>query len=241
DLPGEPLEAGLDWEMWIGPAPMRDYNSILSPRGIHSHFPMWRQYREFGGGMVTDWGAHHLDIAQWGLGMDASGPVEVIPPADWAKAEAGAKLVYADGVEVIHIKENGVTFFGSDGEIHVNRGKFRLTLHGADKAKSLSKDDQPSLAAQLDLVETEFLSNAKVKLYASNDHKADFISSIRSRKQPITDVEIGARTVTCCHLANLAYYHGQKLQWNPAANSFAGGTGDPSWLTRPYRGEWKVA
>ncbi len=241
DLPGQPLQAGLDWEMWIGPAPMRDYNEILSPRGIHSHFPMWRNYREFGGGMVTDWGAHHLDIAHWGLGMDASGPVEVIAPANWAKAESGARLVYADGVEVLHIKENGVTFFGSDGEIHVNRGRFRLSVRGMEKAKSLGKEDQPALAVQLDAVEKEFLSEAKVKLYASNDHRTDFLSSIRSRKQPITDVEVGARTVTACHLANFAYYHGQNLKWDPAANRFAGGTGDPKWLTREYRGEWSVA
>ena len=68
DLPAEPMEPGLDWDMWLGPAPLRDYNEILSPRGVNKHFPMWRMYREYGGGMVTDWGAHHLDIAQWGLG-----------------------------------------------------------------------------------------------------------------------------------------------------------------------------
>ena len=241
DLPGEPAEAGLDWDMWIGPAPMREYNEILSPRGIHKHFPMWRKYREYGGGMVTDWGAHHLDIAQWGLGMDESGPVEIIAPADWAKAEAGVKLIYASGVEVTHIKENGVTFFGSDGEIFVNRGKFRLTLGGTDKAKSVGKDDQPPLAAQLDAVEKEFLAEAKVKLYASTDHKADFLASIKSRKPPIADVEVGARTVTGCHLANFAYYFGKNLKWNPATNTFAGGTGDAKWLTREYRGAWKVA
>jgi predicted dehydrogenase len=241
DLPAQAVEPGLDWNLWLGPAPMREYNEILSPRGIHKHFPMWRMYREYGGGMVTDWGAHHLDIAQWGLGMDDSGPVEVIPPADFDKAESGAKLVYANGVEVTHIKENGVTFFGSDGEIHVNRGKFALKLKGEQKAKSLAKEDAPPLAAQLDAVEKEFLTDAKVKLYASDDHKADFLASIKTRKPPITDVEIGARTVTCCHLTNFAYYHGQRLKWDPAANNFSGGTGDAKWLTREYRGEWKVA
>ena len=74
DLPEEPMEFGLDWDMWLGPAPKRAYNSELSPRGLHNHFPNWRNYREFGGGMVTDWGAHHLDIAQWGLGMDDERP-----------------------------------------------------------------------------------------------------------------------------------------------------------------------
>ncbi|MEA3210557.1 MAG: hypothetical protein QOE70_3614 [Chthoniobacter sp.] len=240
DLPGEPVEPGLNWDLWLGPAPQREYNEILSPRGVHKHFPMWRKYREYGGGMVTDWGAHHLDIAQWGLGMDDSGPVEIIPPADWQTAEAGAKLIYADGVEVTHIKENGVTFFGSDGEIYVNRGKFKLTRGGAEKAKFMAKEDAP-LAGQLDAVEKEFLAEAKLKLYASTDHKADFLASIGSRKPPITDVEIGARTVTCCHLTNFAYYYGQRLQWDPAANQFAGNTGDAKWLTREYRDPWKVA
>lgn len=241
DLPGEDAESGLDWDMWLGPAPQRAYNQILSPRGVHKHFPAWRAYREYGGGGVTDWGAHHLDITQWGLGADSSGPLEITPPSDWEKADSGVKLRYADGVEVTHIKENGVTFFGSDGEVYVNRGKFRLTLKGTDKAKFLAKEDQPPLAAQLDAVQKEFLADPQVKLYASTDHKQDFLDAIKSRKRPIADVEIGARSVTACHLINLAYYHGQRMQWDPAKNDFAGGTGDPKWLTREYRGDWKVA
>src|SRR5438046_136803 len=73
DLPAEMEEPGLDWNMWLGPAPLRPYHSELSPRGVHKHFPNWRLYREYGGGMVTDWGAHHFDIAQRGLGMDEGG------------------------------------------------------------------------------------------------------------------------------------------------------------------------
>jgi predicted dehydrogenase len=67
DLPEEKLEEGLDWDRWLGPAPKRPYNSVLSPRGVHGHFPNWRNYQEYSGGMMTDWGAHHFDIAQWGL------------------------------------------------------------------------------------------------------------------------------------------------------------------------------
>jgi len=240
DLPEQPLEAGLDWDMWLGPAPTRPYNEILSPRGVHNHFPMWRMYREYGGGMVTDWGAHHLDITQWGLGADDSGPLEVIPPADWQTAQSGVKLKYANDVEVPHIVDNGVTFFGSDGEIYVNRGKFKLTLKGAEKAKFVAKEDKPSLNEQLDAVEKEFLADAKVKLYASTDHKQDFLDAIKKRSRPICDVEIGARSVIACHLTNLAYYHGQKFQWDPAKNNFSSG-GEAGWLTREYRGNWKVA
>jgi predicted dehydrogenase len=241
DLPGEDVEAGLNWDMWLGPAPMRPYNQILSPRGVHNHFPAWRNYREYGGGGVTDWGAHHLDIANWGLGADDSGPLEITPPSDWETASSGVKLRYANDVEVTHIKENGVTFFGSDGELFVNRGKFHLSLHGADKAKFLAKEDQPPLAAQLDTVEKEFLADPKVKLYTSNDHKADFLGAIKSRQKPCVDVEIGARSATGCHLINLAYYHGQRMQWDPKKIEFTGGTGKPEWLTREYRGDWKVA
>src|SRR5204863_9600267 len=101
DLPEEPAEAGLDWGLWLGQAPMRPYHSVLSPRGMHNHFPAWRNYREYSGGGMTDMGAHHFDIAQWALGMDESGPAEVIPPQD-AKAESGLKLLFANGVEMIH-------------------------------------------------------------------------------------------------------------------------------------------
>ena len=241
DLPEEKVEPGLDWNLWLGPAPMRPYNSILSPRGVHKHFPAWRSYSEYGGGGVTDWGAHHFDIAQWGLGMDHSGPVEIIPPVEYENAQQGVKFIYADGVEMFHISENGVTFTGTAGKIFVNRGKFALELKGVQKAKSLSNEDKPSLDEQLNAAEKEFLSNAAIKLYQSTDHRADFIASVRSRKQPITGVEIGARTVSVCHLANFAYHHGQSMKWDPAREQFVGGTGNKKWLDMPYRGPWKLA
>ena len=240
DLPAEPVEPGLDWDMWLGPAPMREYNSILSPRGVNKHFPMWRMYREYGGGMITDWGAHHLDITHWGLDMDRSGPVEIIPPADWSNAQQGARLIYQSGVEVTHIADNGVTFIGTDGEVHVNRRKIKLTLKGKVEASYMTKEDKPSLDEQLETLETKYLSNAKTRLYASTDHKSDVLNALLSRKQPIADVETGARTVICCHLLGFAYYHGQPLKWNPVANEFAGGTGDAKWLHREYRGAWKL-
>jgi len=89
DLAEEPMEPGLDWALWQGPLAQRPYNSVLAPRGVHDHFPLWRLYKEYGGGYVTDWGAHHLDIAQWGLGMDSSGPTEVLPPEKAGASEGG--------------------------------------------------------------------------------------------------------------------------------------------------------
>lgn len=236
DLPEEEMESGLDWERWLGPAPVRPYNSILSPRGLHDHFPNWRKYREFGGGMVTDWGAHHLDIAQWGLNMDGSGPVEIIPP-EKPDATKGCTLKYANGVTVTHGDGVGVEFYGSKGLVQVNRGKFALTLGGEVKFKSLSKED-PSVTSQFTLAEREYLADAKVKLYESRSHVADFLEAVANRTKPIANEVIGGGTAICCHLMNLSYYNHQKLKWDPAKNEFAGGTGDPKWLTREYRGPY---
>ncbi|HUR44951.1 MAG TPA: Gfo/Idh/MocA family oxidoreductase [Candidatus Saccharimonadales bacterium] len=233
DLPEESVEPGLNWDMWLGPAPKRPYNSILSPRGVHNHYPNWRLYREYGGGMVTDWGAHHFDIAQWGLGTDESGPSEIIPAAE-QNAEHGVRLIYANGVEVNHIEGNGVTFHGSDGTIYVNRGQFEMTI-GNKKLATSTKD--------LEKIAAEFLPENKtnlIRLYKSDDHKADWLSCMKTRKKPIADVEIGARSVSVCHLINLAYYHGQKMKWDPKTEKFLDSAGDPKWLDVPHREPWVV-
>lgn len=241
NLAGEAPEPGLDWDMWCGPGPLKEYSSVLSPRGVHNHFPAWRMTREFGGGMITDWGAHHIDIAQWALGVDDSGPVEVRAPQNWETAKRGAQLVYANGVVLTHGEGKGVSIYGSEGEIHVNRGKFELWL-GGKKVHGFfdkEKDKGTSLDREVVLSEREFLKDAKVKLYESKNHHDDWLNSIQTRERPICDVAIGATTVISCHLMNMAYWHGANFQWDPNARTFAKG-GDPKWLTRDYRGEWKV-
>jgi predicted dehydrogenase len=218
DLPEETMEPGLNWDMWLGPAASRPYNSVLSPRGVHTHFPAWRNYREYSGGMMTDWGAHHFDIAQWGLGMDNSGPVEIIPPED-PKATRGLRYLYANGVEMIHGDSGGILFIGSEGKILVNRGKFEAT------PKELGEQPLPDNATHL---------------YKSNNHGKDFLDCIRSRKRPICDVEIGCRSVTVCHLGNLAYWNNRRLKWDPAKERFIGDDVANQWLDRPKREPWKV-
>jgi predicted dehydrogenase len=239
DLGEEKMEPGLDWNMWVGPAPMRPYNSTLSPRGMHNHFPHWRNYREFGGGMVTDWGAHHLDIAQWGLGTDDSGPVEILPPAK-AKDKRGAKLVYANGVVVEHKNGFGVHFYGTEGEVQVNRGRFAFKRGDKTIASNAAGGRRISLGAELKKAEDAFLKDAKIKLYVSSNHISDFMACVRSRKKPITSEQVGGRSAICCHLMNQAYYNFQKIKWDPAKFAFLGGTGDPKWLTRDYRKPWSV-
>lgn len=230
DLPGETPEPGLDWNLWLGPAPSRPYNSVLSPRGVHNHFPNWRSYCEYGGGGVTDWGAHHFDIVQWALDMDESGPVEIIPAAQ-PNAKSGVRLKYANGTEVVHIPGNGITFYGTEGKLYVNRGKFELWIGNKQEAEDLSG---------LDHVNNDILGPSATRVYKSSNHKVDFIECVASRKRPIADVEVGARTVSVCHLINLSYQHNRLLKWDPKAEQFTNGAGDPAWLDVAHRSPWKI-
>ncbi|MGA1235753.1 MAG: Gfo/Idh/MocA family oxidoreductase [Limisphaerales bacterium] len=221
DLPEEPMEPGLDWNMWLGPAPVRPYNSVLSPRGVHDHFPNWRSYREYSGGGMTDWGAHHFDIAQWGLGMDDSGPVEIIPPG----VQGVDKLTYRYANGVVMVRgglegyDYGVVFVGTKGKIAVDRGRFKA---------------DPEKLGEVDL------DALPVKLYRSRNHYRDFVESIHARKKPICDVEVGARSVTVCHLGNLAYWNKRALRWDPQAERFIGDAEANTWLDREKRDPWKA-
>ncbi len=240
DLGTEAAEPGLDWDRWCGPGPLRGYSSVLCPRGIHQGFPAWRNYREYGSGGVGDWGAHHLDIAQWGLGMDDSGPVEVRATRD-PSAKRGAELLYASGVTLEHRDGFGVHFFGSGGEVLVNRGQFVVIVDGKTVASYKGRQEtETSCTAEVRKAEANFLKDAKVRLYVSSNHIADFLDCVKSRKKPITSEQVGARSAICCHLLNQSYYHHASFRWDPARLEFTGGTGDPKWLTREYRAPWSV-
>ncbi len=222
NVPGEEVEPGLDWDRWLGPAPMREYSSVLSPRGMHSHFPAWRNFLEYGGGGMTDWGAHHFDIAQWALGMDQSGPVEIVPPENPGRGR-DAKFIYANGVEMIHGGRGGVTFFGTEGEIFVTRGQLE------------SKPD--------DIIKQP-IGDDEIQLYRSasgghGGHRQDWIDCVRSRKQPNCPVEVGARTVAVCLLGNIAYLHGDELdgkslKWDPQKWEFVDNQTANQWRDYPY-------
>ncbi|MCS1408568.1 MAG: Inositol 2-dehydrogenase [Verrucomicrobia subdivision 3 bacterium] len=218
DLPAERMEPGLDWNLWLGQAPMRPYNAILSPRGVHNHFPAWRRYREYSGGGHTDMGAHHYDIAQWALDMDASGPVEITPPAD-PNATTGVQYRYRNGVVMTHGGPNGCNFEGTNGTLRIDRGHLS--------------------SVPLDIV-NEPLGDDDVKLYNSPGHHRDWINCIRTRKKPVADVEIGARSVTVIHLGNLAYWNRRPLKWDPQSWEFPGDAEANSWRDMPRRDPWQL-
>ena len=199
DLGAETKPDYLDWELWVGPAVFNPFHSELSPPLEKDIFPNWRNYKEYGGGMTADWGAHMFDIAQWGLGKDDSGPIAVYPPD---KDHKYLTFVYDNGITMTH-EEFGrgyaVRFIGTKGIVDVSRGFFE-TLPG-------------------NLAKHEFTDN-EIKLYESNDHYQDWIDAIRSRKQPICTAEIGHRTATICFLANIGYELQRPLFWNPAKEEF---------------------
>jgi predicted dehydrogenase len=242
-FPEEPPEPGLDWDLWCGPGPLVPYSSQLSPRGLHTHYPPWRNTWEFGGGPVTNWGAHHLDIAHWALGHDESGPVEVRSPPGWPGAKRGAQLVYADGTVVMHAQgREGLAFFGSEGELRVYRGRFELSLGGTTVRRFWDRavDKGTSAQREVELAAREYLADAPVRLEESPDHFQNFLDCVRSRRRPICDVAIGASTVIACHVMNFAYRHGASVRWDPVRHTFRDG-GDPRWLTREhYRNGWVV-
>src|SRR5262245_46752233 len=167
DLAEEEMQPGLDWDRWLGQAPKRPYNSVLSPRGVHTHFPAWRNYREYSGGMMTDWGAHHFDIAQAMLEADKAGPVEIHPPED-PKQDRGLRYVYANGVEVIHGASGGVRAIGEEGEILVNRGKLE------SKPESLTAKYRAEKGLKAPQVPDEYLPARPV------NHKRNWIECIKS-------------------------------------------------------------
>ncbi|MCL1921641.1 MAG: Gfo/Idh/MocA family oxidoreductase [Kiritimatiellaeota bacterium] len=236
----EEMEPGIDWNMWLGPAQMAPYSKEVCPPGIQRGFPNWRGYREFGGGGVTDWGAHHLDIAHWGLGMDQSGPVEIVP----VEGKHEAELTYSNGIKVYHKGGFGCEFHGEDGVVRVNRGRFTFTRGEEKVAWFNGNEDEASKGtschAQVLKAEKEYLADAKVKLYATKgDHLRDFITCMRSREQPCTNAETGGRTAIACNLLNQAYYNKTKIVWDPKALKLGAGC-DPKWLTRDYRAPFKV-
>ena len=227
DLPAQDTPAGTDWDMWLGPAPERPYHSDLCPKGVHNHFPAWRNYQEYAGGALADMGAHHFDIAQWALGTDRSGPVEVIPPSD-PKKGAGLRFVYADGTVMIHNEFEK----DKDGK----EIKADCVFEGTDGLILVSRDGSRSLPG--DILKTPIGEKEK-HVYPSSDHKGNWLDCIKTGKETICPVEIGHRSASICHLGNIGYRLGRKLTWDPEKELFTGEDKANKELSREPRPAWK--
>lgn len=221
----------FDWNMWLGPAPYRPYR----PNLVHYQF---RWQFDFSGGVMTDWGAHHNDIAQWALGMDESGPVYV----DGTKAEFSmdgphdvalkfdVHYKYANGVDLYcHTDKqdypdgtsfgNGVKFTGKDGWVFVSRGEIQ--------------------ASDPDLLKTEFGPD-DVRLYDSPNHHYNWFECMRTRKNPICHAEVGHRSVTVCHLGNISMRLRRPLKWDPDKEQFIDDAQANAMVRKPKRAPWHL-
>lgn len=222
DLPGQEIPAGTDWEMWLGPAPLRDYNEVLCPKGVHSHFPAWRNYQEYAGGALADMGAHHFDIAQWAMETDRSGPREVIPPEKPQEGH-GLRFIYESGVVMIHNEFEGdakadCVFEGDAGMILVSRG---------------------GISSRPDTILKEPLGENARRVISSDNHHANWLEAIRGGKETICPAEVGHRSASICHLGNIGYRLGRTLKWDPVKEEFSGDSEANTELSREPRGEWK--
>jgi predicted dehydrogenase len=214
DAPAEPQPDWLDWDMWLGPAPWRPYTSKIAPGG-------WMAYRDYSGGEMTNWGAHMFDTAQWAMGMDESGPVEIIPPD--GKDYKVLTYKYANGTIMTRDKISkevpGVRFTGTEGWIEVSRDH---------------------LIAEPESLLRQKLRPNEIHLYESTNHPDNFLECIRTRNRPASDAEVGCRSVTVCHLGNIAYWLGRPLKWDPKAEQFVNDPEADKMKSRPMRAPWRL-
>lgn len=221
--PDTPPPAELDYDMWLGPAPYRPYNE----KRVHYNFRFWWDYS---GGQMTNFGAHHLDIAQWGLGTDDSGPIAAEGTATYdpqgryeVTESCRITFTYRDGTKVTvgQLQDDipqGVKFIGTQGWVAVNRGKLI--------------SDPPEIIQQ-------DVDGLAVRLYRSRNHVGDFLDCVRSREMPICDVEIGHRSATVCHLGNIVARLRRPIRWDPEAERIVDDEDAQGMTDREYRLPWR--
>ena len=229
NLPEEPIPADLNWDLWLGPLPGNiHFNNQLNPPVSldppkdEEIWGAWRWYKEMGGGFTTDWGAHMFDIAQWGLGMDNSGPVEASPIGNGTEF---IKFKYANGVVLTsetwdEKKTKGVKFWGENGWIEVARGYFNAS---DPKLFPEKKEEQTNLPYETRI-----------------PHQVNFIDSVRTRKDPVATVEIGHRTCTVCNIGNIACDLKRTVKWNPETETFVDDVEAINKMHYTYREPWKL-
>ena len=207
-LPKMEAPSGLNWDKWLGPLPTSvwyhpDLDPVISPEDESEHlWGAWRWYKVCGGGLMTDWGAHMFDVAQWALGKDGTGPVKIIP-AGYSFYEH-LTFEYDNGVIVSEEPFDGTTpgvqIYGDEGWVKVSRGKFNASDKRFDKKNA---EEDPSVPYE-----------TKV------GHHRKFIEAVKSRIDPNVPVEVGHSSCTVCNLGNIAMELGRPVVWNPIVQKF---------------------
>lgn len=255
DIPKE-----LDWNFWLGPAPKADYvyreRADGRRRVVNCRHPYeFRWFYEYSGGKMTDWGAHHNDIAQWGLGMDDSGPTAIEATGSSPSKEPNSynchptfkvTYSYANGARLMcsHTQlegapdPKGTKVAGRNGTERIV-GHDNGVLFVGEGGQWIFVNREVITASDPSLLKEPLPSNA-TRLYTSNDHMRNFMDCVRSRKETICPAEIGHRSVTVCHLGVIALRSGKQLKWDPVREEFVGDEEANRWLSREMRAPWKL-
>jgi predicted dehydrogenase len=252
----------LDWDMWLGPTAKVPYRQEGGKTNCHYEFRWWYEYS---GGKMTDWGAHHLDIAQWILGMDGSGPVAVErlgATEPYSKGDGynchedfKVKYTYANGVPVYAMSGRksgeGTTVVGlvdAKGEQRKDRsGKSHAGVNGEENGLLILGDKGAIFVSRGLLLASDKAILAEplkedLKLYPTRpaDQMGNWLDCVKTRETPITGVEVGASSVIVCHIGTIALRTGKKLRWDPKTNTFNDAEANKM-LSRERRGGWKLA
>jgi len=235
-----PVPRNLNYEMWLGSTPYVYYTEKrVHPQNSYDR-PGWLRCEQFGAGMITGWGAHHIDSAHWAMGAEYTGPVEVSGAAEFPASglwDVHGKFktegLYADGVRMILSDEfpNGIKFEGSKGWVFVSRGNETVTE--SDPVAKLK--DAQALSASDPKIITSIIGPDEIHLYESKDHHGNWLDCVRSRQQPIAPIEVGHRACSTCLVHHLAMKLKRRLFWDPLKERFKNDDGANSLLSRPQR------
>lgn len=221
----QPIPQGLDWNMWLNQAADRPFNP---------HWMGWMRWRDFSGGEMTNWGAHGVDQIQWAIGADGTGPVKLKPLTEGKNGHVS--MEYANGVTVNFVIEpgkgpmGGGVFICEKGKLEINRNKF------ASNPREIADE----LNKKINLEEEEKKWSDSLALWQAKWHMQNWIDCIRSRSLPVADVEIGHRSISVCHLANITRAVGRPLTWDPAKEKFVNDDDANTYLDRPRRAGFEL-
>lgn len=244
--PEMPVPKNLDYDMWLGSTPRVPYTEKrVHPQHDYSR-PGWLRCEQFGAGMITGWGSHHLDCAHWAMDAEHTGPVEVSGTAEFpakglwdVHGKFRTEALYADGVRMIVSTElpNGIKFEGTRGWIFVSRGSAAVTA--SDPVAKL-KDDK-ALAASDPKIITTPIADDETHLYQSADHHGDWLDSVRKRSAPIAPVEVGHRSCSACLIHHIAMKLNRKVRWDPAKERFVNDAEADKMMSRVQRAPYQLA
>ena len=219
-----PVPPNLNYDMWLGSTP----NVYYTEKRVHPQLdysrPGWLRCEQFGAGMITGWGSHHVDCAHWAMGTELTGPIEVSGWAEFPKTGTWdvhgrfqTEGLYANGVKMIVSSEfpNGIKYEGTEGWIFVTRGNYRAT-----ESDPVTTEGPKPLEASDPKILTSVIGPNEVHLYESTNHHGNWLDSIISRKPPIAPAEVGHRSCSACLVHHVVMKLGRKVYWDPAKEKF---------------------